>query len=83
MLPATPRSSNSAGKAPQETIGTPGLVVRGIVYSQDRRFAVIGTKAMQEGDEINGTIIAIINRDNVVFEKDGKRWTQEVTGKEK
>ena len=74
---------DSAGKATQQTIGTPGLIVRGITYSENSRYAVIGTKTMQEGDEINGAIIAIINPDNVVFEKDGKRWTQEVAGEEK
>jgi hypothetical protein len=56
------------------------LVVRGISYSEDRKFAVIGTKTVQEGDVIQGTTIVEINPNNVVFEKDGKRWSQEVQG---
>jgi len=59
-----------------------GFAVRGISYSDDRRFAVIGTETMQEGDIIQGATIVEINPNNVVFEKDGKRWTQEVQGEE-
>jgi len=70
--------TNSSGTVRQETIGAPGLDVRGIVYSENHRYAIIGTKTMQEGDEINGAIIIAINRDNVVFEKNGNRWTQRV-----
>ncbi len=57
-----------------------GLVVRGISWSEDRKFATIGTQTMQEGDVIQDTTIVEINPNNVVFEKDGKRWTQEVQG---
>ena len=59
-----------------------GLVVRGISYSEDRKYAVIGTQTVQEGDVIQGTTIVEINPNNVVFEKDGKRWSQEVQGEE-
>jgi hypothetical protein len=55
-----------------------GLVVRGIVVSEDRRYAVIGTKTVQEGDVIQDTTIVEIRPNSVVFEKDGKRWTREV-----
>lgn len=53
-----------------------GLVVRGISYSEDRKFAVIGTETKQEGDTIQGITIVEITPNSVVFEKDGKRWTQ-------
>ena len=33
---------------------------------------------MQEGDEIFGATVVTINFNNVVFEKDGQKWTQEV-----
>lgn len=59
------------------------LVVRGISYSEDRRYAVIGTQTVQEGDEILGATVVKINQNSVEFEKDGKRWTQEVEGEEK
>ena len=54
------------------------LVVRGISYSEDRRYAVIGTQTMQEGDTILGATIVEITPSSVVFEKDGKRWIQKV-----
>jgi len=57
------------------------LVVKGITYSEDRRYAVIGTQTMQEGDTILGATIVEITPNSVVFERDGKRWTQEVAGK--
>ncbi len=55
-----------------------GLVVRGISWSEDRKFATIGTQTVQEGDVIQDTTIVEINPNSVVFEKDGKRWMQEV-----
>jgi len=66
----------------QIRIETPDdLVVKGITYSEDRKFAVIGTQTMQEGDTILGATIVEITPNSVVFERDGKRWTQEVAGK--
>ena len=59
------------------------LVVKGITYSEDRKFAVIGTKTMQEGDTILGATIVEITPSSVVFEREGERWTQEVEGKSK
>ncbi len=61
---------------------TNGLVVRGISYSEDRKYAVIGTQTVQEGDVIRGTTIVEISPNSVVFEKDGKKWSQEVQGEE-
>ena len=74
---------DSVKKAPQEKIETPRLVVMGIAYSEDRRFAVIGKRTVQEGDEILGATVVRINRSSVEFEMDGKRWTQEVEGESK
>lgn len=54
------------------------LNVRGIVYSQDNPSAVVGAQIVHEGDEVSGAIVIKINRNSVDFEKDGKRWTQEV-----
>jgi type II secretory pathway component PulC len=61
---------------------TNDLVVRGISHSEDRKYAVIGTQTVQEGDVIQGATIVEINPNNVVFERDGKRWPQEVQGEE-
>ena len=56
------------------------LMVRGISYSEDRKFAVIGTDTVQEDDIVPGTKIRVkkINPNSVEFEGDGKTWTQEV-----
>lgn len=62
-----------------------GLVVRGIVVSEDVKHAVIGTKTVAEGDIVPGTKIRVkkINPNSVEFEEDGKTWTQEVEGERK
>jgi hypothetical protein len=66
----------------QQVIGgaTDELMVRGITYSEDRRFAVIGINTVQEGDFVPGTKIKIkkINPNGVEFEEDDRTWTQEV-----
>lgn len=62
---------------------TPGVLdLRGISYSEDRKFAVIGTTTVEEGDTIEGATIIKINPNSVEFERDGKRWTQEVQERE-
>jgi type II secretory pathway component PulC len=55
-----------------------GLEVVGIVVSEDRKFATIGTQTVQEGDIIEGTKIKVktINPNSVEFEEDGKTWIQ-------
>ena len=58
------------------------LVVKGISYSEDRKYAVIGTETVQEGDVILDATIIKINPNSVEFEKDGERWIQEVQGGE-
>ena len=75
------RDPMELGSRQQIRIETPvELIVKGITYSEDRKFAVIGTQTMQEGDTILGATIVEINPNNVVFERDGERWTQEVEG---
>ncbi len=57
-----------------------GVMVRGIVVSEDRKYAVIGTQYLQEGGIVPGTKIRVktINPNSVEFEEDGKIWTQKV-----
>lgn len=75
------RDPMELGSRQQVRIETPDdLVVKGITYSEDRKFAVIGTQTMQEGDTILGATIVEIKPNSVLFERDGKRWTQEVEG---
>ncbi len=54
------------------------LSVRGILYSQDKPSAVIGNKILHLNDKIDNATIVQIDRDFVVFEKDGRRWTKKV-----
>jgi hypothetical protein len=66
-----------------ETTG--GIVVRGITYSEDRKFAIIGIYTVEEGDIVPGTKIKVIKiyRNSVEFEEDGKTWEQQVEGEKK
>ncbi|MBN2594451.1 MAG: hypothetical protein JXA81_13165 [Sedimentisphaerales bacterium] len=61
------------------------IVVRGIVVSEDRKYAVIGINYLQEGGIVPGTKIRVnkINPNNVEFEEDGKTWTQKVEGEKR
>ena len=47
-----------------------------IVGTEDNHSALIGTKLVREGDIIDGVTVVKIYKDEVEFEKDGKRWTQ-------
>ncbi len=47
-----------------------------IVWTEDHRIAMIGTKLVREGDIIDGVTVVKIRMDRIEFEKDGKRWTQ-------
>lgn len=58
-------------------------VVKGITTSNEGQpLAVIGTELVREGEEIFGITVIKINRSDVVFEKDGERWSQEVQGEQ-
>ncbi|MHC4751568.1 MAG: hypothetical protein ACYTFW_17060 [Planctomycetota bacterium] len=80
IYPADLRDPMVLASQKQIITETHDLVVKGISYSEDRRYAVIGIQTLQEGDVIFDTTIIKINPNNVEFEKDGKRWTQEVEG---
>jgi len=61
------------------------IVVRGIVVSEDRKYAVVGTKYLQEGNIVPGTNVKVkkINPNSVEFEEDDKTWTQKVEGEKR
>ena len=54
------------------------LAVRGILYSQDKPSAVIGSQIIHEGEKVSGATVLKINKDSVEFELDGKKWTQQI-----
>ncbi len=53
-------------------------LVNGILYSEDKPSAVIGSQIVREGDTLRYFNVVKIYRDKVEFEKDGKRWTQSI-----
>lgn len=78
LYSATPRDPMKLGLLTAGRTASGGLVVRGIAHDQDRPYAIIGTEIVQEGQTILGATVVKINRSTVEFEKDGKRWTQQV-----
>jgi len=54
------------------------LIVKGILYTEDSRSAVIGNHIVHEGEEIRGVTVVKISKDSVEFEMNGQRWTQKV-----
>jgi hypothetical protein len=54
------------------------LVIKGIVYSEDRPSAIVDNQIVHQGDKILGVTAVKINKNNVEFEMNGKKWTQEV-----
>jgi hypothetical protein len=55
-----------------------GLILRGIVYSEDSPSAIIGNQIIKEGETIYGAKVVKINRSSVEFNMDGKTWIQRV-----
>jgi hypothetical protein len=54
------------------------LIIKSILHSDSRPSAVIGASIVHEGDKVLGATVLKIHKDAVEFEKDGKRWTQQV-----
>jgi hypothetical protein len=54
------------------------LVVRGIVYTETKPTAIISGQIVGQGDTIAGVKVVKIAKDFVEFEKETKRWKQQV-----
>ncbi|MBN1974826.1 MAG: hypothetical protein JW787_14395 [Sedimentisphaerales bacterium] len=54
------------------------MYVQSILYSNDNPSVVIGNKIIYLNQKVNGAAVVEIHKDYIVFEKDGKRWTQKV-----
>ncbi|MBA7657774.1 hypothetical protein ES703_65716 [subsurface metagenome] len=81
LYPATlrdPMQFGSVIRHGRTQTGTGRLVVKGIVYSEDKPAVVIGTEIVREGDKVLGATIVKINKNSVEFEMNGKKWTQKV-----
>jgi hypothetical protein len=78
-----PAPSDPMAWDPSKVVGTPsntegGLVVTGIVYTQDTAYAIVGKEIVQVGQQVKGATVVAINPDSVEFEMDGKKWIQKV-----
>ncbi|MBN2183617.1 MAG: hypothetical protein JW715_17040 [Sedimentisphaerales bacterium] len=59
------------------------LNVRGILYSQDKPSAVVNNRIVHLNDKIDDVTIVEIDREYVIFERNGKRWTRKVAEPDK
>ncbi|HNS21602.1 MAG TPA: hypothetical protein PKH24_13945 [Sedimentisphaerales bacterium] len=59
------------------------LVVTGILHSEDRPAAIIGTAVAHEGEQISGATVKKIEKNGVEFEMNGRTWKQAVGAGEK
>ncbi|MFZ0033604.1 MAG: hypothetical protein WAK60_01275 [Sedimentisphaerales bacterium] len=75
LYPTTLRDPMQFGPAKGDT---GGLIVKGIVYSEDNPSAVIGNRIVHQGDKVSDVAIIKINEDSVEFEANNKKWTQPV-----
>ena len=55
---------------------TEEIAVKGILYDEENPSVIIGIEILHEGDKVSGATIVKINKDNVEFEMNGKKWTQ-------
>jgi hypothetical protein len=77
VYPEAIRNPMVLGAGPDDYISfVPNLT--GIVYTENLKNAIIGENILEEGEVIKGVKIVKINRDSVEFERDGRKWTQEV-----
>ena len=62
---------------PEAERGTIGA----IVYNEENPTALINNKVVHEGDSIQGVKVVKIHRNEIEFDKNGKRWTQRLHAK--
>jgi hypothetical protein len=78
-IPANLRNPMVFGTASSSGNGTTGgLVVKGIVYSEDNSSAVISDRIVSVGDTVAGATVVKINPDSVDFTMGDKKWNQKV-----
>jgi hypothetical protein len=74
LLQASSLSKPSVDKLPEKTF------VSSIAYSATNAIAFINDQMVSEGDIVEGLTISKIHKNVVEFEKNGRRWMQEVGG---
>ena len=67
---------------PVEPVTEPGqtgdFTVKGIIYSEENPSAIVGIEIVHVGSKVAGATVTKINKDDVEFEINGKKWTQKV-----
>jgi hypothetical protein len=53
-----------------------GLIVKGIVFSENKPSAIINNQIFSEGQTVDGAIIIEITKESVEFEANDQRWKQ-------
>ena len=75
-----PNKSANTGQGEVLNVSKTGITeLRSILFSDDKPSVFIGDKLVYLNQTINGFTLVEIHKDFVVFEKNGKRWTQKVT----
>ncbi|MBN1360404.1 MAG: hypothetical protein JW993_07425 [Sedimentisphaerales bacterium] len=57
------------------------LEVKGVLYSEDRPAAIVGTRLVHEGEQVAGATVIAIGKDGVELERDGRRWRLTVSAR--
>jgi len=83
-----PDESNNQNQGQSKTNGevktaTGTIIIRSIVFSEDKPSALIGSKIVYVGDVINNATIVKIDENSIEFEKNGYRWKQKVDDEKK
>jgi hypothetical protein len=76
--PAALRDPMQAGLSAGGQGGDGGLIVKGIVYSEEGSSAVVDNQIIHQGEKISGATVVKINKNDIEFEMDGRKWTQKV-----
>lgn len=78
MQLASPSQVSTDLTASQTSTST-GLILRGILYTQDRPVVMINSSLVYEGQQVGPVKVMRIAQDRVDFEMDGRRWVQMVS----
>jgi len=70
------KDATATGADEQSSAELPDLEVTGILYSEEKPAAIVGTAIVHEGDTVQGVVVAKINKDSIELELNGRRWEQ-------
>lgn len=68
--------AESSGAGPE--LSASDIDVRDIIFSKDKPSAFINGRIVYIGDKVHDATVVKISKEGVEFEKDGKKWTQNI-----